>query len=49
MHKTLVYWIKFDRHDPFRISARDFLELMDLIKREVERYQMPFEWLNRDY
>jgi len=46
---TLNYYIKFDGHPPFMIRAKDFLELIDLIKYQVEKYRKPFEWLNREY
>jgi len=45
----LIYYIKFDNRQPFKIIAKDFLELMDLINIETQRHQMPFEWLIRDY
>ena len=35
--------------EPRRLVAHDFLELLELVRQEIERHGEPFEWLIRDF
>ncbi len=47
--RELIYLIKFDGQQPYRVVAKTYLRLVERINYEVELNQKPFEWIIRDY
>jgi hypothetical protein len=47
--ETLIYYIKFDRHEPEKIIVGSLLELWKIVEHRVLYYGQLFEWLIRAY